>query len=108
MRDRPLCVGGRIVQASRPSLTRASIRCRCPGTFPVDTGCGFPRPDRRISEDIAATPHCLDVMTATGRQAQFFPQLTNEDINNLVLRRAPVAVKATKKHPLSRSNPSAA
>src|SRR5215831_1114495 len=101
MRDRPLCVGGRIVQASRPSLTRASIRCRCRGTFPVDTGCGFPRPDRRISEDIAPTPHRLDVMTATSRLRKLLAQLADEHVDDLDLRLVHPAVEMVEEHLLS-------
>src|SRR5215470_15893047 len=100
-RDRPLCVGGRIVHASRPSLTRASIRCRCPGTFPVGTGCGFLRPDRRISEDIAATPHRLDVMTATGRLSELLAQLADEHVDDLELGLVHPAIEVVEEHLLS-------
>src|SRR5215472_11883699 len=81
-----------------PSLTRASIRCRCSGTFPVDTGCGFPRPDRRISEDIAATPHRLDVMTATGRLRELFAQLADEQVDDLDLGLVHPAVEVVEEH----------
>jgi hypothetical protein len=87
--------------ASGPSLTRASIRCRCPGTFPVDTGCGVLRPDRRISEDIAATPHRLDVMTATGRLRELLAQLADEHVDDLELGLAHPVVEVVEEHLLS-------
>jgi hypothetical protein len=47
--------------------------------------CVYPRSDGRVSEDITATPHRLDVMIATGRLSELLAELANEDIDDLEL-----------------------
>ena len=52
----------------------------------------------RISEDIAATPHRLDVMPSAGRLRQLLTQFTHEDINDLDLRLVHFRVEVVQEH----------
>ena len=52
----------------------------------------------RISEDIAATPHRLDVMPSAGRLRQLLTQFTHEDIDDLDLRLVHFRVEVVQEH----------
>src|ERR1700691_4482402 len=91
-------------RATPPEITRGRAWSPSPGggegerTITLRLGGDLCFVFVRFAQDVAAAPHRFDIILAARSVGEFFPQLADEDVDNLEFRFVHSAIEMVEKH----------